>query len=113
MPSRRARSYTSRVPSTPRTASAVARTQPPATPPPPRRQWREPRRRCGPAGCGTSGGSRGGRGGRDLAKPPLAPLVVEDRLKQIASRDVGPEHRRHVQLGVGELPQQEVRDAQL
>src|SRR5207245_1319357 len=81
----------------------------PATAPPARPQWPEPRRRYAAAGCGTSGGG----GGRDFAEPPVAPLVVEDGLEQIAPGDVGPQHRRHVQLGVSELPQQEVRDPQL
>src|SRR5439155_22806231 len=77
----------------------------PATAPPPPAQWRARRSRRAPAGYGTSSG--------DVAEAPLAPLVVEDSVEQVAPGDVGPEHGRHVQLGVGELPQEEVRDAQL
>src|SRR6266571_2086256 len=46
--------------------------------------------------------------GRDPAEPPVPPLIVEDGLEQVTPRDVGPEDRRDVQLGVGELPQQEI-----
>src|SRR5690348_4041139 len=49
--------------------------------------------------------------GGDSAEPPVPALVVEDRLEQVSSRDVGPEDRRDVQLGVGELPQQEIGEA--
>src|SRR2546425_13204126 len=42
------------------------------------------------------------------AEPPVPSLVVEDGLEQVTPRDVGPEDRRDVQLGVGELPQQEI-----
>src|SRR2546426_6497093 len=41
-------------------------------------------------------------------EPPVPPLIVEDGLEQVTPRDVGPEDRRDVQLGVGELPQQEI-----
>src|SRR5438552_679952 len=47
--------------------------------------------------------------GRDPAESPLPPLILEDGLEQVAPRDVGPEDRRDVEIGVGELPQQKVR----
>src|SRR5687768_5298211 len=49
----------------------------------------------------------------DLSEPPLALLVVPDRLEQVLAAEVGPEHGREPELGVGRLPHQEVRDAHL
>ena len=39
-----------------------------------------------------------------------ARLKVEDRFKEVAAAEVGPEHFGDVDLGVGDLPEQEVRD---
>src|SRR2546429_9842158 len=71
----------------------------------PYRRWPGRRRRFARAGCETLH--------RDLAEAPVAPLVVEDRFEQLAPRDVRPQERRDVQLRVGELPQQKVRQATL
>ena len=49
----------------------------------------------------------------DAAVAALAALEVEDRLEQVAAAEVGPEGRGHPDLGVGDLPEQEVRDPQL
>src|SRR5712691_5602003 len=97
----RAKAYTSPVPSTPSTASAAASTQPPSH-----------SAATAPAMAGTATAMRTSRlrdmSGGGAAEPPLPPLVIEDGLEQVAPRDVGPEDRRDVQLGVGELPQQEI-----
>src|SRR2546426_11415404 len=97
----RANPYTSRTPSTPSTASAAASTQPPSQ-----------SATTAPAMAGTATAMRTSRlrdiSGGDPAEPPLPPLVIEDRQEQVAPRDVGPEDRRDVQLGVGELPQEEI-----
>src|SRR2546426_1000847 len=44
---------------------------------------------------------------------PVAALVVGDGAIEIRGAEVGPERRRHPELGIGDLPQQEVRDAHL
>src|SRR5881296_1472214 len=44
---------------------------------------------------------------------PVAALVVGDGAIEVGGPEVRPERRRHPQLGVGDLPQQEVRDAHL
>ena len=46
-------------------------------------------------------------------KRRVASLEVEQRAQQIVAVEVGPQHIGAVELGVGDLPQQEVRDAQL
>src|SRR5881227_2054714 len=101
MPCFFAKLYTSAVPSTPSTASTAASTQPPSH-----------STTTAPAMAGTATAMRTSRlrdmSGGDPAEPPLPTLVVEDGLEQVAPRDVGPEDRRDVQLGVGELPQQEI-----
>src|SRR5438046_3744938 len=43
----------------------------------------------------------------------VAALVVGDGAIEIRGAEVGPERRRHPELGIGDLPQQEVRDAHL
>src|SRR5438094_520451 len=43
----------------------------------------------------------------------VAALVVGDGAIGIRGAEVGPERRRHPELGIGDLPQQEVRDAHL
>src|SRR5947208_966275 len=65
------------------------------------RRWPGRQRRSAPADCGKSH--------RDFSEAPIAPLVVEDRPEQVAARHVGPEDGGDVQLGIGELPKQEVR----
>src|SRR5438874_5542766 len=101
MPCFFAKLYTSAVPSTPSTAIAAASTQPPSH-----------SAATAPAMAGTATAMRTSRlrdmSGRDPAEPPVPSLVVEDGLEQVTPRDVGPEDRRDVQLGVGELPQQEI-----
>src|SRR5438046_2522418 len=98
-----AKAYTSPVPSTPSTPSTAASTQPPTQSAP-----------TAPAMAGTATAMRTSRlrdmSGRDPAESPLPPLILEDGLEQVAPRDVGPEDRRDVELGVGELPQQKVRE---
>src|SRR3954447_5195213 len=49
----------------------------------------------------------------DSAVAALARLEVDDRLEEMLFPEVGPEHLRHVDLGVGDLPEEEVRYAQL
>ena len=49
----------------------------------------------------------------DPAVAALARLEVDDRLEEIAAAEIGPEHFGDVDLRVGDLPEQEVRDAQL
>src|SRR5215203_6515322 len=49
----------------------------------------------------------------DAAVAALTALVVEDRLVEVAAPEVGPEGVRHPDLGVGDLPEEEVGDAQL
>src|SRR2546426_4903507 len=94
----RANPYASRTPSTPSTASAAASTHPPSH-----------SAATAPAMAGTATAMRTSRlrdmSGRDPAEPPVPSLIVEDGLEQVTPRDVGPEDRRDVQLGVGELPQ--------
>src|SRR5216117_735559 len=96
-----AKAYTSLVPSTPSTAIAAASIQPPSH-----------SAATAPAMAGTATAMRTSRlrdmSGSDPAEPPVPSLVVEDGLEQVTPRDVGPEDRRNVQLGVGELPQQEI-----
>src|SRR5512138_1097041 len=43
----------------------------------------------------------------------LALLEVEDRLEEVALAEVGPQRGSHPDLAVGDLPEQEVRDAHL
>src|SRR3989338_3584129 len=50
------------------------------------------------------------------ADPPVAPiplLVVDDGLQELPPAEVGPERFRDPDLGVGDLPEKEVADAQL
>src|ERR687888_1721186 len=47
------------------------------------------------------------------AEAPIAALVVGDGAIEVGGPEVRPERGRHPQLGVGDLPQQEVRDAHL
>src|SRR4029077_8252715 len=101
MPCFLAKSYSSPVPRTPSTASTAASTQPPTHSAP-----------TAPAMAGTATAMRTSRlrdmSGGDAAESALSPLVVQDRLEQVAPRDVGPEHRGDVQFGVRELPQHEI-----
>src|SRR5689334_11743252 len=64
-----------------------------------------------------AGGLRGGLGRDELlagaAEAPLAPLVRRDRLAERLGAEIGPERLGEVELGVGELPEQEVGDALL
>src|SRR3989442_59170 len=98
-----AKPYPSPVPSTPSPARTAASPQPPTQSAP-----------TAPAMAGTATAMRTSRlrdmSGRDPAESPLPPLILEDGLEQVAPRDVGPEDRRDVELGVGELPQQKVRE---
>src|SRR5438094_8555483 len=61
-------------------------------------------------------GPRAGRArpaaGRSIHPPeaPVAALVILDRLEQVAAAEVRPQRGRDPQLGVGELPQHEVRE---
>src|ERR671918_1861084 len=48
--------------------------------------------------------------GGDLSESALAALILENRLEQIAAREVRPQHGDDVQLRVRELPEEEVRD---
>src|SRR5205807_10173344 len=95
--SRTPRAYRAR-PARPAPRRAPSRPAARAAAPP---RWPGRRTRCAPADCG--------RSHRDFSEAPIAPLVIEDRPEQVAARAVGPEHRRDVQLRVGELPQQEIR----
>src|SRR5579859_5721969 len=52
-----------------------------------------------------------GRVGRHRAEAPLARLIGGDRTEQIALAEVGPQRVGEIELGVGELVQEEVRDA--
>src|ERR1044071_9055704 len=47
------------------------------------------------------------------AEAPVAALEVEDGFEHLGAAEVGPERLGHVNLAVGGLPEQEVRDAQL
>src|SRR3990172_2263078 len=47
---------------------------------------------------------------RDAPETAVAVLVVEDGLVELAPAEVGPEHRRHEELGVRELPEEEIGD---
>src|SRR3954447_12809501 len=49
----------------------------------------------------------------DPAVAPLARLEVDDGLEEMPPAKIGPQHLRHVDLGVGDLPEKEIRDAQL
>src|ERR1700677_3876192 len=51
---------------------------------------------------------RSGVNGAEAAHPAL---VVDDRLVEVAAAHVGPERLGEDQLAVGDLPQQEIRDA--
>src|SRR5688572_9053189 len=50
---------------------------------------------------------------RDAAETPLATLEIQNRFVQVALAEIGPQHRRDVQLGVRDLPEQEVRESLL
>src|SRR5271165_6039935 len=50
---------------------------------------------------------------RGLAETALAPPVVFECRLQMRRRELGPQHLVEIQLGVGEIPQQEVADALL
>src|SRR5664280_46032 len=50
---------------------------------------------------------------RDAAVPALALLELGERLEEVPGPEIGPEHGRHVDLGVRDLPEQVVRDAHL
>ena len=54
-----------------------------------------------------------GPGFRDAAVAALPLLELGDGLEEVARAEVGPEDRRHVDLGVGDLPEEVVRDAHL
>jgi hypothetical protein len=45
------------------------------------------------------------------AEAPLAVTVFQERLEQVNPPEIGPERRRHVEFGVGELPEEEIADA--
>src|SRR5258708_12931548 len=49
----------------------------------------------------------------DFSKAPIAALILEDGVEEGAPVEVRPQHRGDVQLGIGELPQQKVRQALL
>src|ERR671937_2178180 len=49
----------------------------------------------------------------DATEAALAALIVGDGAIEVRRPEVGPERRRHPQLGVGDLPQKKVRDAHL
>src|SRR5215204_5547543 len=55
---------------------------------------------------------RGASGG-DAAVAPLASLELEDRLEELTPSEIRPQHGRHHQLGVSELPQEKVGDTLL
>src|SRR5262249_19212415 len=66
--------------------------------------------------AGLRGGSRVRLAGVDTSHPAEAaapPLVVGDGPVEMSRAEVGPEGGRHPQLGVGDLPQQEVGDPHL
>src|SRR3972149_514450 len=48
--------------------------------------------------------------GPSLAEAPLAHLVRPDRAEEVDLPESGPVHLDEVELGVGELPEEEVRD---
>ena len=52
-------------------------------------------------------------GGPDAAVAPLALLEVDDGLEQVAGAEVRPQRVGHPDLGVGDLPEQEVADPHL
>src|SRR5262245_2798505 len=47
------------------------------------------------------------------AEAPLTPLILRQGLDELSLAEVGPQGVGHVDLGIGELPEQEVRDAHL
>src|SRR5438552_14986026 len=49
----------------------------------------------------------------DSTEAPVAALVVGDGAVEVGGLEVGPERRRHPELGVGDLPQEEVGDTHL
>src|SRR4029453_10217550 len=49
----------------------------------------------------------------DSPEPPIALLELGHRDAELARAEVRPQDRRHPQLGVGDLPQQEVGEALL
>ena len=51
------------------------------------------------------------RPGAQAAEPPVALLVVQNGVQQIGAPEVGPQSVRDVQLGVRDLPEQEIADA--
>ena len=46
--------------------------------------------------------------GRDLAKAPLPPRVVVERREEVLSVKVWPHRLREIELGVGDLPEEEI-----
>src|SRR5262245_60800335 len=67
-----------------------------------------------------SGGDLAGRqadglriGAHDPAVAALALLIIDDGLQELSLAEVRPERLGHPDLGVGDLPEQEVADAQL
>ena len=52
-----------------------------------------------------------GRSGGDAAEAAVAPLELEQGVVQLPAAEVRPEHGRDHELGVGQLPEQEVADA--
>src|SRR5687767_3108329 len=48
--------------------------------------------------------------GRYATEAPFTPLIFVDRLKEMLTPEVRPQHGRDVKFGVGELPEQEVAD---
>src|SRR5581483_1136659 len=47
------------------------------------------------------------------AVPPLAPLIIRDRMQQICALEVGPQFGSDVDFGISNLPKQEIANAQL
>src|SRR2546422_1538537 len=47
------------------------------------------------------------------AKAPASALEVIHGLVEVLASEIGPEHVRDPELGIGELPEEEVRDAEL
>src|SRR5919199_4875358 len=70
-------------------------------------------RRSRPDFRGVSSATLVGIATSDSAEAPVAALVVGDGAIEVGRPEVGPERRRHPELGVGDLPQQEVRDPHL
>src|SRR5919109_567547 len=49
----------------------------------------------------------------DSAEAPVAALVIGDGAIEVGGTEVGPERRRHPELGIGDLPQEEVGNTHL